>query len=124
MTLSRRELLVVGAIAAVHTSCKSLAGDTRTIKQLVTGAAHKDGAGVKLRKLLGGRALPLLDPFLMLDEFRSDDPRDFIAGFPNHPHRGFETVTIMVDGFIEHKDSVGNQGTISGGGIQWMTAGR
>ncbi len=92
---------------------------------VVTGArASKDGAGVKLNRLLGQAALPMLDPFLLLDEFKSPNPADFMAGFPPHPHRGFETVTVMFDGAIEHKDSVGNAGEITGGGVQWMTAGR
>jgi hypothetical protein len=125
MPLKRRQLLQsAGALAlgaCVRTSSKTT--DTRPLTQVVPAAPHKDGAGVKLNKLLGGRALPLLDPFLMLDGFHSSDPRDFIAGFPNHPHRGFETVTIMLDGVMEHKDSVGNHGRISGGGLQWMTAG-
>lgn len=102
-------------------------GKGRTVRTLdvVTGPrASKDGAGVKLHRLLGQAALPMLDPFLLLDEFRSPHPEDFMAGFPSHPHRGFETVTLMFDGAVSHKDSVGNAGTIRGGGVQWMTAGR
>jgi redox-sensitive bicupin YhaK (pirin superfamily) len=79
---------------------------------------------VKLRKSLGGRALPMLDPFLMLDELRSADAADFQAGFPSHPHRGFETVSYLLEGAFEHADSVGNHGRIHDGGAQWMTAGR
>jgi redox-sensitive bicupin YhaK (pirin superfamily) len=82
-----------------------------------------DGAGVKLKRALGGAALPMLDPFLLLDELQSDDPNDYLAGFPSHPHRGFETVTYMIDGAMEHKDSVGNQGRLGPGSAQWMTAG-
>ncbi len=83
-----------------------------------------DGAGVKLRRVIGSPALDMLDPFLMLDEFGSDDPESWIAGFPEHPHRGFETVTIMLDGRVRHADSVGNEGVIEAGDVQWMTAGR
>jgi quercetin 2,3-dioxygenase len=130
MTLTRRSVLqtalhasaLVAASACVQTPSRTKT--TRAITQLVRGTPHRDGAGVSLTKLLGGRALPMLDPFLMLDGFHSREPRDFIAGFPDHPHRGFETVTIMLDGVIEHRDSVGNHGRIEGGGLQWMTAGR
>jgi redox-sensitive bicupin YhaK (pirin superfamily) len=130
MPFSRRRLLsigaasvvAVGASAAIITSRK--ARSVRVLERVVFGTAHEDGAGVKLSKLLGGRALPLLDPFLMLDRFHSSTPSDYQAGFPNHPHRGFETVTIMIDGAIRHQDSVGNDGRIEGGGVQWMTAGR
>jgi redox-sensitive bicupin YhaK (pirin superfamily) len=73
---------------------------------------------------MGGRALPMLDPFLLLDEFGSDDPREYLAGFPDHPHRGFETVTLLLEGSVEHRDSVGNRGLLVPGGLQWMTAGR
>lgn len=128
-SLSRRAFLATGALGAaalgapaVLTACRTTSA--RAVTRLVDGAPHVDGAGVKLRKLLGGRALPMLDPFLMLDEFKSDDERDVIAGFPSHPHRGFETVTLMIDGAVAHEDSVGNRGLIEGGGAQWMTAGR
>lgn len=123
--LTRRAVLAASAaigLGGCHTASKT--GEARAVKLLVDGDAHTDGAGVKLRKLLGGRALPMLDPFLMLDEFKSDDPRDYQMGFPAHPHRGFETVTLMIDGSVAHEDSVGNKGEISGGGVQWMTAGR
>jgi redox-sensitive bicupin YhaK (pirin superfamily) len=100
------------------------AGDVRVVTQVVTATGHTDGAGVKLRKSLGGRALPMLDPFLMLDELRSADAADFQAGFPSHPHRGFETVSYLLEGAFEHADSVGNHGRIHDGGAQWMTAGR
>lgn len=83
-----------------------------------------DGAGVRLRRALGTPRIPMVDPFLMLDEFSSDDASDYIAGFPNHPHRGFETVTYMLDGKMEHRDSVGNRGLLESGSVQWMTAGR
>lgn len=96
----------------------------RPVAQVVQSVVSRDGAGVKLRRILGNRTLPMWDPFLMLDEMRSDDPADFAAGFPTHPHRGFETVTVMLEGAVAHQDSVGNSGLIEGGGVQWMTAGR
>ncbi|MFO0636803.1 MAG: pirin family protein [Nannocystaceae bacterium] len=88
------------------------------------GVPASDGAGVKLLRVLGTQVLPQVDPFLMLDEFRSDDAKDYIAGFPDHPHRGFETVTIMLAGRMQHRDSVGNTGDLGPGSVQWMTAGR
>ncbi len=88
------------------------------------GAATSDGAGVKLNRIIGQPDLPDLDPFLLLDEFRSDDPKAYIAGFPDHPHRGFETVTYMLAGRMRHRDSKGNQGLLQPGSVQWMTAGR
>jgi hypothetical protein len=94
------------------------------VAQTFTGAFTRDGAGVRLRRLLGSRELRMLDPFLLLDEFGSDDPADYLAGFPNHPHRGFETVTVLLDGAVQHRDSVGNAGRLLPGCIQWMTAGR
>ena len=95
----------------------------RYIDKKVAGMPATDGAGVKLKRVIGGPALDMIDPFLMLDEFGSDDPESWIAGFPEHPHRGFETVTIMLDGRVKHADSVGNQGVIEAGDVQWMTAG-
>src|SRR4051812_45920349 len=97
---------------------------TREVARIVAGQETSDGAGVRLRRSLGTRALPALDPFLMLDEFRSDDPGDYVAGFPMHPHRGFETVTYMLAGAMRHRDSVGNTGFLGPGSAQWMTAGR
>ena len=96
----------------------------RYIGKKIAGTPATDGAGVKLKRVIGGPALDMIDPFLMLDEFGSDDPASWIAGFPEHPHRGFETVTIMLDGRVKHADSVGNQGVIEAGDVQWMTAGR
>ena len=84
----------------------------------------QDGAGVSLMRVIGQPALRHLDPFVMLDRFHSDDPGAYIAGFPDHPHRGFETVTVMLAGRMRHRDSRGNAGLITGGGAQWMTAGR
>jgi len=89
-----------------------------------SGDPATDGAGVKLRRYLGTSSLRHLDPFLMLDEFRSDSPKDYIAGFPDHPHRGFETVTYLLHGVMEHQDSLGNSGLLETGGVQWMTTGR
>ncbi len=97
---------------------------TRTVNKVIRGKRVTDGAGVRLVRSLGTEGLAHLDPFLMLDEFRSDTPGDYIAGFPDHPHRGFETVTYMLAGLMEHADNHGNSGILRGGGIQWMTAGR
>jgi quercetin 2,3-dioxygenase len=97
---------------------------SRTVTKVVRGRAASDGAGVKLSRVIGQPALPDLDPFLMLDEFRSDDAADYMAGFPNHPHRGFETVTYMLAGRMRHGDHKGNVGLLRPGSVQWMTAGR
>jgi redox-sensitive bicupin YhaK (pirin superfamily) len=97
---------------------------TRTLANIIESMETSDGAGVKLRRSLGSRQTLRADPFLMLDEFFSDDPRDYIAGFPPHPHRGFETVTYMLDGHMRHEDHMGNHGELTAGGVQWMTAGR
>ena len=97
---------------------------TRTLQQVIESVATSDGAGVKLRRSLGRAQSLRLDPFLMLDEFSSDDAADYIAGFPNHPHRGFETVTYMLDGHMLHEDHLGNRGDLRSGDVQWMTAGR
>ena len=88
------------------------------------GVATSDGAGVALTRVIGSTELDMLDPFLLLDEFRSDEPGDYIAGFPDHPHRGFETVTYLLAGRMRHEDNQGHAGVIEAGGIQWMTAGR
>ena len=96
----------------------------RNIQTIIPGIATSDGAGVKLRRSLGGQQQVRLDPFLMLDEFSNNDPNDYVAGFPAHPHRGFETVTYMLEGHMLHEDHLGNQGHLKTGGVQWMTAGR
>jgi hypothetical protein len=96
----------------------------RSVTKLVRGQPTSDGAGVKLTRVIGTPALPELDPFLLLDEFGSDDPSAYIAGFPNHPHRGFETVTYMLEGRMRHRDNKGNEGVLESGSVQWMTAGR
>ncbi|MBN8727194.1 MAG: pirin family protein [Xanthomonadales bacterium] len=96
----------------------------RRVAQVVRGQPTSDGAGVKLNRVIGQRALDMLDPFLLLDEFRSDSAADYIAGFPDHPHRGFETVTYMLAGRMRHGDNHGNSGLLTAGSVQWMTAGR
>ena len=96
----------------------------RVIKRLVAGQSTTDGAGVNLTRIIGSPELNMLDPFLLLDEFGSDNPDDYIAGFPPHPHRGFETITYMLNGKWQHKDSAGNEGKLGEGSVQWMTAGR
>lgn len=98
--------------------------EQKTIVKVVGGMPTSDGAGVSLTRIIGQPDLPRLDPFLMLDFFGSDNPGEYIAGFPPHPHRGFQTVTYMLAGKMRHKDSVGNEGVIDAGGIQWMNAGR
>ena len=109
----------------IHSEPATATPDTaRTVARIVRGQAASDGAGVKLTRVIGSGALPDLDPFLLLDEFRSDDPSDYIAGFPAHPHRGFETVTYMLAGRMRHGDNQGNKGLLGPGSVQWMTAGR
>jgi redox-sensitive bicupin YhaK (pirin superfamily) len=97
---------------------------SRTVERLVAGRAASDGAGVKLVRVLTPDLQRRLDPFLMLDAFGTDRPEDYIAGFPDHPHRGFETVTYMLAGRMRHRDSAGHEGLVGPGGVQWMTAGR
>ena len=96
----------------------------RTVARILPAINTSDGAGVRLRRSIGSGEDTRLDPFLMLDEFSSDNPGDYIAGFPSHPHRGFETVTYILDGHMRHEDHLGNQGDLQSGGVQWMTAGR
>ncbi len=96
----------------------------RGVERLVAGQPTQDGAGVKLVRVLTQDLQRRLDPFLMLDAFGTDRPDDYIAGFPDHPHRGFETVTYMLDGRMRHRDSAGHEGLLGPGGVQWMTAGR
>lgn len=97
---------------------------SRRVEAQVAGHATSDGAGVRLTRLLTQKLQRRLDPFLMLDAFGSDDPDDYIAGFPDHPHRGFETITYMLEGRMRHRDSAGHEGLLTHGGVQWMTAGR
>src|SRR5690606_37212663 len=132
MSLSRRTFLTSAglALAAAATGCAPgqapavLRRSERRILQSFAGMPTTDGAGVRLLRIIGQPALRHLDPFLLLDRFHSDDPDAYIRGFPDHPHRGFETVTIMRAGRMRHADSRGNRGVIEGGGVQWMTAGR
>lgn len=105
----------------VHTTTVT---QPRTVERLVAGQATSDGAGVKLTRVLTQNLQRRLDPFLMLDAFGSDQPDDYIAGFPDHPHRGFETITYMIAGRMRHRDSAGHEGLLENGGVQWMTAGR
>jgi redox-sensitive bicupin YhaK (pirin superfamily) len=97
---------------------------SRGVERIIAGQAVMDGAGVRINRVLTQPLQRRLDPFLMLDAFGSDKPGDYIAGFPEHPHRGFETITYMLQGKMRHRDSAGNEGVITDGGVQWMTAGR
>ena len=97
---------------------------SREVIHKLRGRPTSDGAGVRMTRVIGTPALDHFDPFLLLDEFRSDDPDDYIAGFPDHPHRGFETVTYMLAGYMQHADNKGNAGLLGPGSVQWMTAGR
>ena len=97
---------------------------SRELVAATSGQATTDGDGVKMTRIIGTQELNMLDPFLLLDAFESDQPQDYIGGFPSHPHRGFETVTYLLAGRMRHKDSAGNEGVIEPGGVQWMTAGR
>lgn len=106
------------------TGKSGLSRSARPIKSVIEGIQTSDGAGVKLKRVIGSPDLDILDPFLLLDEFKNDDPEGYIGGFPSHPHRGFETVTYMLHGNFRHKDSVGNEGLLTDGSVQWMTAGR
>jgi redox-sensitive bicupin YhaK (pirin superfamily) len=130
-TSSRRSLLFYSAAGvSMALSRRSFAGPSlvvpswRKVERTLAGIPTTDGAGVRLSRIIGQPSLTDLDPFVMLDRFHSDDPRAYIAGFPDHPHRGFETVTVMLAGYMRHRDSRGNSGLIVGGGAQWMTAGR
>jgi redox-sensitive bicupin YhaK (pirin superfamily) len=122
--LARSAAVVATATASrVATAAASRPRD-RQVERVLAGMPTTDGAGVRLTRVIGQPALRNLDPFIMLDRFHSDDPGAYIAGFPDHPHRGFETVTVMLAGRMRHRDSRGNAGLITGGGAQWMTAGR
>jgi redox-sensitive bicupin YhaK (pirin superfamily) len=98
--------------------------EVREVARKLRGQPTSDGAGVRMTRVIGSQTLDSFDPFLLLDEFRSDDPNDYIAGFPDHPHRGFETVTYMLAGRMRHGDNQGNTGLLGPGSVQWMTAGR
>ncbi|MBS0444915.1 MAG: pirin family protein [Proteobacteria bacterium] len=108
----------------MNTSITTLRNPARRVERVVLGQATSDGAGVKLTRVLTQPLQRRLDPFLMLDAFGSDAASDYVGGFPDHPHRGFETVTIMLEGRMRHHDSVGNVGLLGPGSVQWMTAGR
>ena len=100
-----------------------MSAQIRGVERIVEPVQVLEGAGVRLKRTIASRKLDYLDPFLLLDHFGSDNPQDFMAGFPMHPHRGIETVTYMLEGYVRHKDSLGNAGTIGPGDVQWMTAG-
>jgi redox-sensitive bicupin YhaK (pirin superfamily) len=106
------------------TPAASSSNEVREVMRTVRGQPTSDGAGVRMTRVIGSPALDSFDPFLLLDEFRSDDPNDYLAGFPDHPHRGFETVTYMLAGRMRHGDNQGNTGLLGPGSVQWMTAGR
>src|SRR5215471_18957088 len=133
--MNRRDVvrgLAVGIPAGALAACRPRrlgagaggAPRAREVAQLVDAQPTVEGAGVKLRRSIGSRVLPLLDPFLLLDEIHSDRPDDYMAGFPTHPHRGFETVTYVLEGHMRHEDSFGNRGDLGPGDVQWMTAAR
>jgi quercetin 2,3-dioxygenase len=120
---SRREFLAA-ALAAPALACASrMRGRVRAVTQVIDALPTMEGAGVHLVRSLGGPTLGTLDPFLLLDEIHSDRPEDYLPGFPTHPHRGFETVTYVLDGAVVHQDSLGNRGRLGAGAAQWMTAG-
>jgi redox-sensitive bicupin YhaK (pirin superfamily) len=96
----------------------------RKVKRLIKGVETRDCAGVNLKRIIASPELDMLDPFLLLDEFGSENPDDYIGGFPPHPHRGFETITYMINGKFKHKDTAGNEGFLTDGSVQWMTAGK
>jgi redox-sensitive bicupin YhaK (pirin superfamily) len=102
----------------------STSPDERILKEVIQARPAHDGDGVRIKRIAGARLNPLIDPFLMLDEIRSDDAADYIGGFPEHPHRGMETITYMKVGRMRHRDHLGNEGVIGPGDVQWMTAGR
>jgi redox-sensitive bicupin YhaK (pirin superfamily) len=110
--------------APLTTALQDQVEHPRSVERLVAGVATSDGAGVKLTRVLTQALQRRLDPFLMLDAFGTDNPEDYIGGFPDHPHRGFETVTYMIAGRMRHRDSAGHEGLLQNGGVQWMTAGR
>lgn len=97
---------------------------TRTLTQIVNARASSDGDGVKIKRIAGREAMQIMNPFLLLDEIRSEEGADYVGGFPSHPHRGFETITYMLDGAMRHRDHMGNEGVIASGDVQWMTAGK
>jgi redox-sensitive bicupin YhaK (pirin superfamily) len=107
-----------------HEHIQTPSATVREVVHTTPGRPATDGAGVKMTRIIGTPELNILDPFLLLDAFESDQPQDYIGGFPSHPHRGFETVTYLLAGRMRHRDNAGNEGVIEPGGVQWMTAGR
>ena len=110
-----------------HSTNTKIGSHSKPVRGLLAtykGQGTMDGDGVKLTRIIGTHQLNMLDPFLLLDAFASDEPLDYIGGFPSHPHRGFETVTYLLEGQMRHKDNAGNEGVIQPGGVQWMTAGK
>jgi quercetin 2,3-dioxygenase len=123
--LKLKELaMTTSAIVDAPSTDASLVQHPRTVERQITGIATSDGAGVKLTRVLNQPLQRRLDPYLMLDAFGTENPQDYIGGFPDHPHRGFETVTYMIAGRMRHRDNAGNEGLLQNGGVQWMTAGR
>jgi redox-sensitive bicupin YhaK (pirin superfamily) len=136
--LSRRQVMMAAGLgvpaaalgAGLATEAPTSGGGSppvrraRDVRAVLDAVATTDGAGVRLRRALGSRDLPMLDPFLLLDEMHSRRPEEYAAGFPTHPHRGFETVTYVIEGAVDHRDSLGNHGHLGSGSAQWMTAGR
>ncbi len=127
MTLTRRRWLASAAGTALLAACRTpvlRSVRERRLERVLAGMPTTDGAGVRLSRIVGQPALRHLDPFVLLDRFHSDEPDAYLRGFPDHPHRGFETVTLMRAGRMRHRDTKGGAGLILGGGAQWMTAGR
>jgi redox-sensitive bicupin YhaK (pirin superfamily) len=122
--LASRAATTILAASQTESAMNTQVSASRHVIKTVRGMPASDGAGVKLTRVIGQPALDMLDPFLMLDEFRSDQAGDYLAGFPDHPHRGFETVTYMLAGNMRHGDNQGNTGQLRAGSVQWMTAGR
>ncbi len=120
---SRRTVLTSASVTLLGCTVKSTPTTGRDVSLVLPAQPTSDGAGVRLNRALGHRSLSTLDPFLLLDEFHTENPNDYLAGFPEHPHRGFETVTYMIHGAMEHRDVLGNQGRLGPGSAQWMTAG-
>lgn len=122
--LTRRTVLTSASVTLLGCTVKSATPTGREVSRVLPAMPTSDGAGVRLNRALGHRDLSMLDPFLLLDEFHTENPNDYLAGFPEHPHRGFETVTYMIHGAMEHRDVLGNQGRLGPGSAQWMTAGK
>jgi len=124
MLLTRRDLALASAALVACRGPTVVSRTVRRVSQTLPAMPTVDGAGVALNRIIGQPLLRHLDPFVLLDRFHSSNPDDYVRGFPDHPHRGFETVTLMLDGRFRHRDSKGNHGVITGGAAQWMTAGK